>query len=277
MSFHLQRHNKYQTAVVFFLWNPVTLLCLLSPRDSFTSEVASSFPISLWTCIYAYGMLKPQPVFTTVLKTWITPSTCRSTTSVPESNSHIVTLYLRNTKLLQFQLVKFWHDKSQVGQRVLRHYLDEPEFTLNCHKCLHMLKLQDGNGSFSWLYRTIKSMGQKLWETAVSAQGLCFLLGFGWMWGLGVDLMQPIVSTSSAAWVMAFWKQAVFCSGLLGSRVGCHCTASPLWLMGGEGGGTVGGGGGSETCRHHRCLLSAGGKSLWAGWKCKLYACVRQR
>lgn len=123
-------------------------------------------------------------------------------------------------------------------------------------------------GSFSWLYQSIKLIEQKLWETAVGAQGLCFLLPFGWMWGLGVDLMQPIVSTSSAAWVMAFWKQAVFCSGLLGSRVGCHGTASPFWLIGWEGGGAGGeggGGGGSETCRHHRCLLSAGGKSLYAG------------
>ncbi len=107
-------------------------------------------------------------------------------------------------------------------------YLNEPQLTLHCHKCLHVLKMQDGRGSFSWFYQTIKSIKQKLWETAVPAQGLCFLLAFGWMWGLGVDLMQAIVSTSSAVWVMAFWKQAVFCSGLLGSRVGCHGTASPL-------------------------------------------------
>lgn len=81
---------------------------------------------------------------------------------------------------------------------------------------------------------------------------------------LGVDLMQPIVSTSSAAWVMASWKQELFCSDLLGSRVGCRGTASPLWLIG-EKGGEKGGGGRSETCRRHHWLLSAGGQSLWAG------------
>ena len=130
--------------------------------------------------------------------------------------------------------------KNHDCQHVWRHHLNEPRLTLDCHKCLHALKTRDGRGSLSWLYRTIKSIEQKLWETAVGAHGLCFLLAFAWMWGLGVDLMQAIVSTSSAAWVMAFWKQAVFCSGLLGSRVGCHGTASPFWLIGGEGGGAAG-------------------------------------
>ena len=138
------------------------------------------------------------------------------------------------------QELKFWHKENPDCQHVWRHYLNEPRLTLDCHKCLHAPKTQDGRGSLSWLYRTIKSIEQKLWETAVGAHGLCFLLAFGWMWGLGVDLMQAIVSTSSAAWVMAFWKQAVFCSGLLGSRVGCHDTASPFWLIGGEGGGAAG-------------------------------------
>lgn len=42
-----------------------------------------------------------------------------------------------------------------------------------------------------------------------------------WMHGWGVRPMKPIVFTSSAAWVMAFGKQAVFCCGLLhGSGAG---------------------------------------------------------
>lgn len=117
----------------------------------------------------------------------------------------------------------------------------EPLFALICHKD-HVLMTQDGKANVPGFYQTVKSIEQQ-WETAVGARGLCFLLAFGWMQALGVDPMQAIVSTSSAAWVMAFWKQALFCSGHHGSRVGCHGTASPFSLTGGEGGGAAGGGG----------------------------------
>lgn len=60
-----------------------------------------------------------------------------------------------------------------------------------------------------------------IWASAVSACSLYFLLVCG-LWV--IHLIQAIVSTSTAA----FWKQAFFCSGHLGSKVGCHGTAAPV-------------------------------------------------
>lgn len=100
-----------------------------------------------------------------------------------------------------------------------------------CYSC------KTGEANFPCLDQSVESVEQKVWETAVAAQSLCFLRAFAWMWDWGVRLMKAIVSTSSAAWVMAFGKQAVFCCGLPGTGAGCHGTASPPWLIGEERGG----------------------------------------
>lgn len=91
-------------------------------------------------------------------------------------------------------------------------------------------------------YQTIKLIGTKSVREWWRRAGLMFPGSFGWMLALGVDLLKPIVFTSSAASVMSFWKQAGFCCGLLRSRVGCRDTASPALVD------RMGGGGCSKMC-----------------------------
>lgn len=102
-----------------------------------------------------------------------------------------------------------------------------------------------------WLSQTVTLIGTKSVREWWRRAGLMFPGSFGWMWALGVDLLKPIVSTSSAASVMSFWKQAGFCCGLLRSRVGCRDTASPPLVD------RMGGGCGKmcRCCYYHRLPL----------------------
>lgn len=99
---------------------------------------------------------------------------------------------------------------------------------LSYHMFLHTLKMWGK----ACCCQAKKSFGTETVRDWCCVQGLCFLVAFGWMWGLAVDLMQPIVSTSSAAKVMASWKQAGFCCGLLCSNgMPWHCFPFSGWQV----------------------------------------------